>query len=313
MNPKVAVEARGLTKRYSDRAVVSGINLEIAFGECFGLLGPNGAGKSTALKMMYGSVAHEQGDLFILGLNSKNSRREIKSRIGVVPQEDGLEIDFTVRENLDLYGRFHGLDQDTLSHRMEDLLKSMRLEEYSDQLVSSLSGGYKRRLSIARSLINKPELLFLDEPTTGLDPQVRVWIWSLIKQLKGEGNTLVLSTHYMEEAEEVCDRVAIIDRGKILAIGRPKDLVAELIGHQVLEFHVTENDIQYYISRLRAHQFKFQTLGNQVNVHLQHEEDPKKVMSLVQGVKVSLRESNLSDVFFKLSGNDLRNESIENI
>lgn len=310
MNSKVAIEARGLVKRYSDRSVVSGLNLEIAFGECFGLLGPNGAGKSTTLKMMYGSVVHDQGDLFILGLNSKNSRREIKSRIGVVPQEDGLEIDFTVRENLDLYGRYHGMDEDTLSHRIEDLLKTTKLEEYADQYVTSLSGGYKRRLSLARGLINKPQLLFMDEPTTGLDPQGRVWIWNLLNQLKKDGNTIVLSTHYMEEAEQICDRVAMIDHGKILAIGKPQDLVSELIGHQVLEFQVTENDVQYYVSRLKSHQFKFQILGNQVNVHLQSEEDPKKVMNLVQGLKVSLRQSNLSDVFFKLSGNDLRNDPL---
>lgn len=310
MNSKVAIEARGLTKRYHDRMVVSGLNIEIAFGECFGLLGPNGAGKSTTLKMMYGSVQHDQGDLFILGLNSKNSRREIKSRIGVVPQEDGLENDFTVRENLELYGRYHGMDKDTLSHRIEDLLKMTKLEEYSEQFVTSLSGGFKRRLSLARGLINNPRLLFLDEPTTGLDPQVRVWFWSLIHQIRAQGNTLVLSTHYMEEAEQVCDRVAMIDQGKILAIGKPKDLVYELIGQQVLEFHVSENDIQYYISRLRAHQFEFQVLANQVNVHLKAEDDPQKVMNLVQGLKVSLRQSNLSDVFFKLSGNDLRNEPL---
>ena len=310
MNQKVAIEARGLTKRYHDRTVVSGLNLEIAFGECFGLLGPNGAGKSTTLKMMYGSVVHDQGDLFVLGLNSKNSRREIKSRIGVVPQEDGLETDFTVRENLNLYGRYHGVEKNTLSHRIEDLLKSTRLEEYADQFVTTLSGGFKRRLCIARALINKPSLLFLDEPTTGLDPQARIWIWNLLRELKGQMNTVVLSTHYMEEAEQICDRIAMIDNGKILAVGKPKDLVKELIGNQVLEFNVTENDIQYYISRLRSHQFKFQVFGNQVNIHLQDDEDPKKAMNLIQGLNVSLRQSNLSDVFFKLSGHDLRSEPL---
>ena len=310
MNQKVAIEARGLTKRYHDRTVVSGLNLEIAFGECFGLLGPNGAGKSTTLKMMYGSVVHDQGDLFVLGLNSKNSRREIKSRIGVVPQEDGLETDFTVRENLNLYGRYHGVEKNTLSHRIEDLLKSTRLEEYADQFVTTLSGGFKRRLCIARALINKPSLLFLDEPTTGLDPQARIWIWNLLRELKGHMNTVVLSTHYMEEAEQICDRIAMIDNGKILAVGKPKDLVKELIGNQVLEFNVTENDIQYYISRLRSHQFKFQVFGNQVNIHLQDDEDPKKAMNLIQGLNVSLRQSNLSDVFFKLSGHDLRSEPL---
>jgi lipooligosaccharide transport system ATP-binding protein len=310
MDQTIAIEARGLTKRYNDRSVVSGLNLEIAFGECFGLLGPNGAGKSTTLKMMYGSVLYDQGDLYVLGLNAKNSRREIKSRIGIVPQEDGLEIDFTVRENLDLYGRFHGLDRDSLTHRIEDLLKSTRLEEYADQYVTTLSGGFKRRLCIARALINNPRLLFLDEPTTGLDPQARMWIWNLLKELKGQMNTVVLSTHYMEEAEKICDRIAMIDNGKILAVGKPKDLVDELIGRQVLEFQVTENDVQYYVSRLRSHHFKFQVFGSQVNIHLQDEDDPKKAMNLIQGLKVSLRQSNLSDVFFKLSGHDLRSEPL---
>lgn len=308
MNSKVAIEARGLIKRYNDRSVVSGLNLEIAFGECFGLLGPNGAGKSTTLKMIYGSVIHDQGDLFVLGLNSKTSRREIKSRIGVVPQEDGLEIDFTVRENLDLYGRFHGIDKDSLSHRIEDLLKTTRMEEHADHLASSLSGGFKRRLSIARALINQPQILFLDEPTSGLDPQARIWIWQLLEQLKTQKKTVVLCTHYMEEAEQICDRVAIVDHGKILAVGKPKDLIKELIGTQVIEFQVTEADVQYYISRLRSHQLKFQLLGNQVNIHLQDEEDPKKAMNLLQGLKLSLRQSNLSDVFFKLSGHDLKDD-----
>lgn len=308
MNSKVAIEARGLIKRYNDRSVVSGLNLEISFGECFGLLGPNGAGKSTTLKMMYGSVIHDQGDLFVLGLNSKTSRREIKSRIGVVPQEDGLEIEFTVRENLDLFGRFYGIDRDSLSHRIEDLLKTSRMEEYSDHLVSSLSGGFKRRLSIARALINQPQVLFLDEPTTGLDPQARIWIWQLLEQLKTQQKTVVLCTHYMEEAEQICDRVAIVDHGKILAVGKPKDLIQELIGTQVIEFQVTEGDVQYYISRLRSHQLKFQLLGNKVNIHLQDEEDPKKAMNLLQGLKLSLRQSNLSDVFFKLSGHDLQDD-----
>ncbi len=309
MNSKVAIEARGLIKRYNDRSVVSGLNLEIGFGECFGLLGPNGAGKSTTLKMMYGSVIHDQGDLFVLGLNSKTSRREIKSRIGVVPQEDGLEVDFTVRENLDLFGRFYGIDRDSLSHRIEDLLKTTRMEEYSDHLASSLSGGFRRRLSIARALINQPQVLFLDEPTTGLDPQARIWIWQLLEQLKTQEKTVVLCTHYMEEAEQICDRVAIVDHGKILAVGKPKDLIKELIGTQVIEFQVSEGDVQYYISRLRSHQLKFQLLGNQVNIHLQDEEDPKKAMNLLQGLKLSLRQSNLSDVFFKLSGHDLKDDT----
>ena len=175
-------------------------------------------------------------------------------------------------------------------------------------MASSLSGGFKRRLSIARALINQPQVLFLDEPTTGLDPQARIWIWQLLEQLKTQQKTVVLCTHYMEEAEQICDRVAIVDHGKILAVGKPKDLIKELVGAQVIEFQVTEGDVQYYISRLRSHQLKFQLLGNQVNIHLQDEEDPKKAMNLLQGLKLSLRQSNLSDVFFKLSGHDLKDD-----
>lgn len=308
MEQKVIVEAKGLFKKIQDQVIVDGVTFQVMQGECFGILGPNGAGKSTTMRMMYGSSTIGGGELSILGLNAKYNRREIKARIGVVAQEDGLENDFTVRENILLFGKYHGVDKDIAIRRSEDLLKLLRLEEHADQFVPTLSGGMKRRLAIARGMINHPELLILDEPTSGLDPQARLRIWNFMHNLKSEKGTVIMTTHYMEEAEQVCDRIAIMDRGRILAIGEPQKLIRDQIGHQVVEISVTKADLQYYLARLSSKNFQFQVMENKVNVHLKENEDPNEVFSLVQGLKVTLRNPSLSDIFLKLSGHDLRDE-----
>lgn len=310
MEIKTVVEAKGLTKKYADQTVVNGIQFEVYQGECFGILGPNGAGKTTTLKMMYGSSLISSGDLYVLGLNVKQSPRQVKSRIGVVPQDDGLETEFTVMENLLLYASFHGLEKSVSQNRADDLLRRMRLDEYAGKPVEFLSGGMRKRLSIARGMINQPELLFLDEPTVGLDPQARIWIWEFLKKIKEDMGTVVLTTHYMEEAEQICDRVAIMDKGKILAIGKPKDLIKNLVGSQVVEFDVKDSDLNYYLNRLASNNFQYQVIRNQVNVHLTEDQTSKEVLEIVSGRRVTVRTPTLSDVFLKLAGHDLRDEPL---
>lgn len=304
----VAIEIKDLTKRYDDKIVVNGISLEIFKGECFGLLGPNGAGKSTTMKMMYCSVLVSSGELYVLGLNAKKNYREIKSRIGVVPQEDGLDPDFTVLENLIIYASYHNIPKAEADLRCQALLRLMKLEDYQDRSVETLSGGMKRRLTIARGLLNSPELIFLDEPTTGLDPQARIWIWDFFKQLKAEKTTIVLTTHYMEEAEQMCDRVAIIDEGRILIVGKPKDLIRDLIGKEVVEFDTSPVDLNYYLGRLREENFAFQVINDTVSVLVKEGQEGRRVMDLIASNKIYIRKPTLNDVFLKLAGHQLRDE-----
>lgn len=308
MSTNVAIEIKDLTKKYDDKVAVDGINLEIYKGECFGLLGPNGAGKSTTMKMMYCSALVTSGELYVLGLNVKKNYREIKTRIGVVPQEDGLDPDFTVLENLLVYASFHNIPKAEADLRAQALLRLMKLEEYQDRSVETLSGGMKRRLAIARGLINSPEVVFLDEPTTGLDPQARIWIWDFFKHLKSEKSTLVLTTHYMEEAEQMCDRVAIIDGGRILTVGRPRDLIRELIGKEVVEFDTNPVDLNYYLGRLRDEGFSYQVIKDTVSVLVKENQEGRRVVDLIASDKIYIRKPTLNDVFLKLAGHQLRDE-----
>ena len=308
MGNNIAIEMKDLTKRYDDKVAVSNLNLEIYKGECFGLLGPNGAGKSTAMKMMYCSALVTSGELYVLGLNVKKNYREIKSRIGVVPQEDGLDPDFTVLENLMVYSSFHKIPKPEAELRAEALIRLMKLEEYKERSVETLSGGLKRRLAIARGLINSPEVIFLDEPTTGLDPQARIWIWDFFKQLKSDKSTIILTTHYMEEAEQMCDRVAIIDDGRILKVGAPRDLIQELIGKEVVEFDTNPVDLNYYLGRLKSEGYTYQVIKNTVSVLIKENQEGRKVMDLIASDKIFIRKPTLNDVFLKLAGHHLRDE-----
>ncbi|MDI3256985.1 MAG: ABC transporter ATP-binding protein [Kyrpidia sp.] len=225
-----AVWARGLTKRYGEFLAVRGVDFAVRRGECFGVLGPNGAGKSTTMKMIYGRTPPTEGKLRILGMDARADMRRIKARIGVVPQEDNLDPDFTVIQNLLVFGRYFGLPRRTAAERAERLLEFVGLAERREARVEKLSGGMKRRLVIARALINDPELLILDEPTTGLDPQARQLVWSKMRELRSRGVTLLLTTHYMEEAARMCDRLVIMDQGRILAEGSPDQLIEEHAG-----------------------------------------------------------------------------------
>ncbi|HEX2233056.1 MAG TPA: ABC transporter ATP-binding protein [Thermoleophilaceae bacterium] len=226
-----AVIAQGLRKRYDGLVAVDGIDFQVRPGECFGFLGPNGAGKTTTMKMIYGLASVDGGELEVLGLDVQRRRREVKARIGVVPQEQNLDRELSVRENLTIQALYHGLPADG---RIDELLDFTLLTARADGRPAELSGGMKRRLLIARALVNRPELVVLDEPTTGLDPQARLAVWGLLDRLRGEGVTLLVTTHYMEEAERICDRLVIMDEGRIVACGSPAEL-RERYGEHSLE------------------------------------------------------------------------------
>ena len=227
--PEVLVRARGLTKRFGSFTAVDGIDFDLVRGEAFGFLGPNGAGKSSTMRMLGCVSPPTQGDLTILGGDPVRDGAAIRARLGVVPQEDTLDGELTVRENLLVYGRYFGLPRKLISERTDQLLDFVQLTERADDQVDPLSGGMKRRLTIARSLINDPDILILDEPTTGLDPQARHVVWDRLFRLKQRGVTLILTTHYMDEAEQLCDRLVVMDHGKIAAEGTPRELIAPLL------------------------------------------------------------------------------------
>lgn len=219
------ITVKGLTKYYGDLKAVDNIDFEIAKGECFGFLGPNGAGKTTVMGIIYCFMPPSIGDVKVFGMDVNKNPGEIKARIGVMPQEDNLDPDFSVLENLIVYARYFDIPKKESSKTASELLDFVELRQKADVNIKELSGGMKRRLLLARALVNNPELLILDEPTTGLDPHSRLSVWEKLRQLKSKGTTLILTTHYMEEAERLCDRVAIMDSGKIVAIDSPKNLM----------------------------------------------------------------------------------------
>jgi len=224
VNAQAAVLARGLRKSYGEQVAVAGIDFTVAAGECFGFLGPNGAGKTTTMKMIYGLAAVGEGELEVLGLDVRRRRREVKSRLGVVPQEENLDRDLTARENLLVQAGYHGIRGERAHTRVQELLEFSQLTARADARVTELSGGMRKRLLIARALVNDPELVVLDEPTTGLDPQARQTLWRALDELRTRGVTLLLTTHYMEEATRMCDRLVIMDLGRIVGQGSPREL-----------------------------------------------------------------------------------------
>ena len=226
-----AISAKSLTKNYGEFCAVNDVSLEIPKGICFGLLGPNGAGKTTMIQMIQASSPITNGKLEVLGMDTISNSREIRKKIGVIPQEDNLDPDFSVRYNLLVYARYFGIELDKAKEKAEELLEKVELTDKAEQEINNLSGGMKRRLIVARGMINEPELLILDEPTTGLDPQARHSVWDQIRIFKNKGRTVLLTTHYMDEAEILCDQLAIMDSGKILIQGNPKELIKKTIGN----------------------------------------------------------------------------------
>jgi lipooligosaccharide transport system ATP-binding protein len=235
MPADILIQGRNLVKKYGDLTAVNGVDFEVHQGECFGFLGPNGAGKSTLMKMIHCFSPRTSGELSVFGLDPDEKPAEIKNRLGVVAQTNNLDEEITVVQNLEIYGRYFGFSPARMKDKIRELLGFMALEARADSRVRELSGGMMRRLVIARALLNDPDLIILDEPTTGLDPQVRHLIWAKLRELKSQGVTLLLTTHYMEEAQHLCDRLLVIDKGKVLTQGAPKDLVKTHLPPFVLE------------------------------------------------------------------------------
>ena len=299
-----ALSTRGLRKSYGELEVVSNVDLFVERGECFGLLGPNGAGKTTTLRLCLGLSVPDAGEIELLGEPVPSRAREARAAVGVVPQFDNLDPDFTVAENLHVFGRYFGMPAREVERKIAPLLEFAGLEGRAAAKITTLSGGMKRRLTLARALINEPQLLFLDEPTTGLDPQARHLIWERLRRLTQEGKTLVLTTHFMEEAERLCNRLAIMDKGKIIAQGSPRALIAEHIEPHVIEVH--GNGYEQWMEEARGLCPRVERAGDTVYCYTDQVELVLKKLSNRENLKFSHRQASLEDVFLKLTGRDLR-------
>ena len=301
---KPVIELRGLTKHYGRNEVLRGLDLDVPAGVCFGVLGPNGAGKTTTLRTLLGQTPVDSGSIRIFDLPIPEQGRAVRARCGVVPQADNLDPDFTVIENLRVYARYFGLEPASTEARVRELLAFVELSDRADTPIATLSGGMKRRLTIARALINDPELIILDEPTTGLDPQVRRMIWARLRALREQGKTLLLTTHYMDEAERLCDELIIIDHGKILERGSPRDLIRQHVEAEVLEVRGPEERARRVLAG--AHDARIEHIGD---IHYCYTRDARALLAtLEQHPELSFlhRPCNLEDVFLKLTGHDLR-------
>jgi lipooligosaccharide transport system ATP-binding protein len=299
--------ARNLKKSYGGFEAVKGVDFEVPRGECFGFLGPNGAGKTTTMKMIYGAVIPTGGELDVAGLDVRRYEREIKRLIGVVPQENNLDDELKVRENLLVYGRYYDLPRKLALQRADELLDFVQLTEKADSRVEQLSGGMKRRLLIARALINDPEIVVLDEPTTGLDPQARHLVWDRLRELTAEDKTLLLTTHYMEEAARLCDRLVIMEGGLIIAEGSPEELVEEHVSPHVLEFRAPPEDLERLRPVVEAASDAVERSGEAL---LAFTADGDALIEEVRetGIEVEntvYRQAGLEDVFLRLTGRRL--------
>jgi lipooligosaccharide transport system ATP-binding protein len=302
------VRARGLTKSFGDFAAVKGIDFELRRGEAFGFLGPNGAGKSSTMRMLGCVSPPSGGELTILGRDPRSDGPAIRARLGVVPQEDTLDVELTVRENLLIYGRYFGLPRGLIRERTARLLDFVQLTDRAADPVEPLSGGLKRRLTIARSLINEPEILLLDEPTTGLDPQARHVVWDRLFRLKQQGVTLILTTHYMDEAEQLCDRLVVMDHGKIAAEGSPRELIDTYSTREVLELRFDPGSHEQAGEKLAAvPATRMEILADRILLYIANgDEALASVHELGLDPLTSLvRRSTLEDVFLRLTGRRL--------
>jgi lipooligosaccharide transport system ATP-binding protein len=299
------LSARALRKSYGELEVVAGIDLSIPKGECFGLLGPNGAGKTTTLRLLLGLIEPDAGEVSMLGHPVPKDARRARQLVGVVPQMDNLDPDFTVRENLTAYGHYFGIRSGTIAARLPELLEFAGLSGRADASIQALSGGMKRRLTLARALVNDPEVIFLDEPTTGLDPQARHMMWQGLRRLTGQGKTIVLTTHFMDEAERLCDRLAIMDHGRIIAEGRP---------HELIEQHIEPGVVEVYGEEVATWGAEFgaalcqrqEIVGETLFCYTQDGAPLMQNLKAQHGLRYLHRPANLEDVFLKLTGRELR-------
>jgi lipooligosaccharide transport system ATP-binding protein len=301
------VHARGLTKRFGEFTAVDGIDVDVRRGESFGFLGPNGAGKSSTMRMIACVSPVTDGTLRVLGRDPDTDGPTIRGRLGVVPQEDSLDLELTVRENLLVYGRYFGLPKPVIRTRIDELLDFVQLGDKRDAKVDALSGGMKRRLTIARGLINEPELLLLDEPTTGLDPQARHVLWDRLFRLKQQGVTLILTTHYMDEAEQLCDRLVVMDKARIVAEGSPRELIGQWSTREVVEVRFGPDEHEAMAGKLADLAARVEVLPDRL---LLYTDDGDAAAAAVHGrglrpAGLLVRRSSLEDVFLRLTGRTL--------
>ena len=301
------IVARGLTKKFGDFTAVDNIDFSVFRGESFGLLGPNGAGKSTTMRIIGATSQRTSGEITILGKDPEKFGPQIRAHLGVVPQKDNLDEQLTVTENLYIYGRYFGLSKKFINGKIDELLDFAQLEEKRDAKVDNLSGGMKRRLTIARALISEPDILMLDEPTTGLDPQARHILWDRLFRLKEKGVTLVITTHFMDEAEQLCERLIVMDRGKIMAEGSPIELIKRYSSKEVLELRFGSENNQIVAEQLSGKCDRIEVLPDRI---LMYADDAEHVLEEImrEGMhpRTSLvRRSSLEDVFLRLTGRSL--------
>ena len=301
------IRARGLTKTYGDFVAVDNIDFDVAKGESFGFLGPNGAGKSTTMRIIGATSVRTSGTLTILGKDPEVNGPQIRAHLGVVPQQDNLDNELTVSENIFIYGRYFGLSSSFINKKIPELLEFAQLEEKKDTKVEALSGGMKRRLTIARSLVSEPDILMLDEPTTGLDPQARHILWDRLFRLKEQGVTLLITTHYMDEAEQLCDRLIVMDKGKIMAEDSPAQLIKTYSTKEVLEVRFGSDRNQEMVDVLRPLADRIEVLPDRI---LLYATDGEQLLEQIaaKGIHPNtslVRRSSLEDVFLRLTGRSL--------
>lgn len=301
------IRAKDLKKTYKDFVAVNGINFQVYRGESFGLLGPNGAGKSTTMKMISSVSQRTSGELEILGKEPNDQGPEIRAHLGVVPQKDLLDRELKVWENLMVYGRYFGLSRKWLKGKIEELLDFAQLQDKRNAKADDLSGGMQRRLAIARGLVNEPEILLLDEPTTGLDPQARHILWDRLFRLKEQGVTLVITTHYMDEAEQLCDRLIVMDKGEIMAEGAPADLIKQYSSKEVVEVRFGADRNEVVAKELEGMGDRIEVLPDRILIYTEHGETllAKIVESGKNPITSLVRRSSLEDVFLRLTGRTL--------
>jgi lipooligosaccharide transport system ATP-binding protein len=309
MSESPILSASHLRKTYgagdAKSVVIDDLSFALQRGECYGLLGPNGAGKTTTLRLCLGLTSPDSGDITLAGMPIPRQARPARVRVGVVPQGDNLDPDFTVSENLLVYGRYFGLPDAEINQRIPKLLEFSNLTAKKDARIGELSGGMKRRLTLARALVNDPDLIFMDEPTTGLDPQARHMIWERLKTLLSQGKTIFLTTHFMDEAERLCNRLAVIDHGKMIAEGSPRDLIAQHIEAEVVEVY-GENAIGWGEAEGRPKSGRIEVSGETVFCYTNDAQPLLDSLQAVQGVRYIHRPANLEDLFLKLTGREMR-------
>jgi lipooligosaccharide transport system ATP-binding protein len=304
---EILVHARGLTKRFGDFTAVNAIDFDVRVGEAFGFLGPNGAGKTSTMRMIACSSPVTEGELRVIGMDPRTDAPQIKARLGVVPQLDNLDTELTVRENLEMYARYFDIPNEIARRRADELLEFVQLSERAGDQVDPLSGGMKRRLTIARSLINEPKLIILDEPTTGLDPQARHLLWERLYRLKQDGATLIITTHYMDEAEQLCDRLVVMDKAAIAAEGSPRELIDRYSTKEVLELRLPDDVRASLNGRLDGIADRVEALPDR---HLLYVDDGERALEAVHDRQIPVdsamvRRSSLEDVFLRLTGRSL--------